>query len=243
MTPVGEPILDFSRRSRARELMDDEEVTAEDFAACLRDLDTVNTVTLARPPTLRWLERLRRRTKLQRLTILDVGFGHGDMLRAIRAWARGRGVEADLIGVDLNPWSAQAARAATPAEDRILYHTGDVFDFEPDRPVDVIVSSIFAHHLDDDQLTRFLAWSEARAIRGWFVNDLHRHPIAYHGFKWLARAARWHRFVQHDGPVSVARSFVRADWERQLAAAGIPRGAAEIRWHVPFRYCVGRVKP
>ncbi len=39
--------------------------------------------------------------------------------------------------------------------------------------------------------------------------------------------------------VSVARSFRRADWQRLLAEAGV---AAEIRWRLAFRWCVGRLK-
>ena len=39
--------------------------------------------------------------------------------------------------------------------------------------------------------------------------------------------------------VSVARSFRRADWQRYLAEAGLQ---GEIRWHLAFRWCVGRLK-
>ncbi len=85
----------------------------------------------------------------------------------------------------------------------------------------------------------FLRWMERHARHGWFVNDLHRHALPYHGFRLLARAMRWHRFVQHDGPVSIARAFRRAEWQRLLAEAGVP---GEVRWVFPFRLCVGRLR-
>ena len=50
---------------------------------------------------------------------------------------------------------------------------------------------------------------ERHARHGWFINDLHRHPLPYHGFRLLARVMGWHRFVQHDGQVSIARAFKR----------------------------------
>ena len=90
-------------------------------------------------------------------------------------------------------------------------------------------------------MVRYLRWMEASAARGWFVNDLHRHWVAYHGFRALSTAAGWHRFVRHDGPLSVARSFRRAEWHDLLRRAGLA-GVAEVRWHVPFRFCVGRVR-
>ncbi|KAA2237000.1 methyltransferase domain-containing protein [Salinarimonas soli] len=231
---------DFASRSTQPELMDEEGIAYEDFRACLRDLAVVNTVTLARPPTLAWLKRATR--GMSRFTLLDVGFGQGDMLRTILAWSRRNGIKADLIGVDLNPWSAAAAREATPQADGIEYHTGDVFAFEPQRSVDFVVSSIFTHHLPDDALVRFVAWMEGRAGRGWFVNDLHRLAFPYYGFALLARLARWHRFVQHDGPVSIARSFRPEDWQRAVTGAGLPLDAVEIRPVFPFRLCVGRLR-
>jgi hypothetical protein len=81
---------------------------------------------------------------------------------------------------------------------------------------------------------------EATARKGWLVNDLHRHPVAFYGFMALSTLAGWHRFVRHDGPVSVARAFRRADWEKLLKAAGIE--GATIQWKLMFRYCVGVIR-
>jgi len=233
----------FAARSTEPELMDGEHVTAAEFAACLANLARVNTVTLARPPTLRWLERATAGLRPgDSFTLLDVGFGEGDMLRAVHHWATRRGLVPMLSGMDLNPRGAPAAAAATDAAMQIDYRTGDVFAAALVPPPDFIISSLVTHHMRDDEVVRFLRWMEATASRGWFVNDLHRHWLAFHGFRLLAWAARWHRFVRHDGPVSVARSFRRSDWVRLLAAAGIDRSRVTLRWLVPFRLCVGRIK-
>jgi len=231
----------FAERSPETEMMDGDRVTAADFAACLRDLATVNTVTLARPPTLRWLDAATAAMNPgDAFTLLDVGYGEGDMLRAIHGWAATKGFRARLIGVDLNRRSEPAARAATDRMLGIDFRTGDVFDFDPATPVDFIVSSLVTHHLTDRQVGRFLMWMEAKAVRGWFVNDLRRHWFAFYGFTALAAVMRWHPFVRHDGPVSIARSFVPDEWERVLAVAGITE--ATVAKVFPFRLCVGRMK-
>lgn len=223
--------------------MDDPAVDEATFRACLADLAKVNSWTLARPPTLGWLERATRGwPRGSRFTLLDVGYGHGDMLRAIHRWATRRGLQPELIGVDLSPWSAPAARAATPPGMAIDYRSGDVFEASFDRPIDFIVSSLVTHHLDDEQLVRFLRWMEANAAKGWYVNDLHRHALAYHGFRLLSAAMRWHAFVRHDGPLSVARAFRRDDWERLIARAGLDRSTLSLRWRLPFRLCLGRIR-
>jgi len=236
-------VRSFSARSAEAELMDDAAVPREEFEACLRDLARVNVLMRAHRPILAWLERAARDLGPgDRLSVLDVGFGQGDLLRRIHAWCAGRGLRPDLVGIDLSPWSAAAARAATAPGTEIDYRTGDVFGFRPERPPDLVVSSQFAHHLPDDAVVAFLRFMEGTARRGWFVSDLHRHPVAFWGFALLARAARWHRFVRHDGPVSIARAFRRGDWERLVRRAGLEPAAVEISWHVPFRLCVGRLR-
>lgn len=232
--------MDFSQRSAESEWLDDPDVDPALHAACLDDLAIVNTVTLARPPTLSFLRRAARRLPGgATLSVLDVGFGQGDMLRRVARWGARRGQTMRLEGVDLSPASAQAAGRVTPPELPITYRTGDVFD-EPPASVDVVISSLFTHHLSDDEVIRFLRWMDQTARVGWFINDLHRHPLAYHGFSALALVANWHWIVRHDGMVSVARAFRRRDWERLLHEAGISQ--ARVRWHVPFRFCVSKFR-
>jgi 2-polyprenyl-3-methyl-5-hydroxy-6-metoxy-1,4-benzoquinol methylase len=229
--------MDFSRRSTLEELMDTEAVDAAEFGRCLGDLRIVNIVTFGRWPTLRWLRRAT--DGMDSFSLIDVGFGHGDMLRAIARWAAKQGKRADLSGIDLNPSSEIAARAATPPDMQITYHTADVFSFAPAAPPDFIVSALMTHHLSDAQVVEMLRWMDRTARRGWFISDLHRSRIAYWGFRTMAAVSGWHRFVRHDGAVSIARSFRRADWTRYLAEAGVE---AEIVWRFPFKYCVGRLK-
>lgn len=233
----------FAVRADTAELMDGDGVSHAEFCACLTDLAKANSLTLARPPTLAWLARASQSLPPGRgFSLLDVGYGYGDMLRAIYAWAARRGIRAELVGIDINPRSAPAARNATKPTFEIKYLTGDAFTYAPAASPDFIVSSLVAHHMSDAELLRFLVLMESASGRGWFINDLHRHPIAYYGFSALARLAGWHPFVRHDGPVSVSRSFRRKDWERLLMDAGISADAVTIEWRFPFRLCVGRIK-
>jgi 2-polyprenyl-3-methyl-5-hydroxy-6-metoxy-1,4-benzoquinol methylase len=232
--------MDLSHRSALPELMDDPATSAEDHARCLHDLAAVNRVTLTHRPILRWLARATRELPPDRpVAILDVASGEGDLLRAIRRWAERRRRAVRLEGLDLNPRSAVTAAAQTLPGMDISYRTGDVFDHAPDPPPDFVVTSQFTHHLSDADVVRFLRWLEAHAACGWFIADLHRNAFAYHGFGLLAKVAGWHPIVRHDGMVSVARSFRRAEWQRYLAEAGVP---GELSWRLAFRWCVGRLK-
>ena len=222
-------------RAEAEELMDADDLDPATYAAVIGDLARVNAVTLAARPTLAFLDRLPRGRTLR---LLDVGFGDGDMLRRIARWAARRGIDAELVGIDLNPRSAPAAAAHTPAGLPIRYLTGDYADLAG-QGWDAIVSSLVAHHMSREQLVAFFRFMDAEARAGWLVNDLHRHGFAHAGFPLLARIARWHRIVRHDGRLSIARSYRPGEWPPILAEAGI--ADARVYRAFPFRLCVERL--
>lgn len=235
-------MVDLSVRSRQPELMDGDDVSQGQFTACMVDLAKVNTVTMSRPPTLSFIYRALSSLPADSCpVILDVGYGAGDMLRAIRKRCDTMGLKARLIGIDLNPRSKIVAGELTPPKDNIEYRTMDLYNWSDGEPVDLVISSFVTHHMDDGEIVKFLRWMEQRARLGWFINDLHRSSFAYHGFRLLSTLAGWHPFVRHDGPLSVSRSFRREDWLALLEQADIADAAA-VEWKFPFRYCVTRPK-
>jgi SAM-dependent methyltransferase len=232
-------MISLAARTIAEEQMDAPDLPAETYRQVLADLAKVNRATFSSRPTLSFLKRAlgeRRRLKL-----LDVGFGQGDMLRAIAHWAGKRGLAADLVGVDLNPNSEIMARAVTNPAAPIRYLTGDYHD-QAGNGWDFVVSSFVTHHMTPQQLDDFLRFMERESAMGWLVNDLHRHAFAYHGFPLLARIAGWHRIVREDGQLSIARSFRAAEWHALLAQAGLAGSGAQVVRRFPFRLCVERIR-
>ena len=227
-----------SLRTRAleEEQMDDPALPPDEYDKVLADLGRVNRWTFAARPTLSFL---RRGTKgMPRFRLLDVGFGEGGMLRLVGRWAKRAGIEAELIGVDLNPKSESAARAATPPEVPIEWRTGDYRDL---GRFDFTISSLVAHHMSAEELRTFLVWMEANSGRGWLVNDLHRHSLSYLGYPLLARLLRVHRIVREDGQLSIARAFRPGEWPTILREAGVA-DVARVRRYFPVRLCVERLR-
>ncbi len=231
---------DFSKRAQLTELMD-EPCSREELRACLRDIARLNRWLMASRPLLCWLDAVVAAPGAQipdqipdkePLRILDVGCGYGDGLRQIEQWAKIRGLAVELTGLD-----------ASPAESRIRWIGADVFAYAPEKPVHLVVSSLFTHHLDEADVVRFLEWMERHAVLGWFISDLSRAAIPYHFFQFFAKVAGLHAFVQHDGAASIARAFVREDWQRMCAEAGLHNGAVSIRGARPARLCIERRKP
>lgn len=227
----------LNRRRQGGELMDDPTLPAETYRAVLADLTKVNRHTLAYRPTLAFLGRAVGQRRA--FSLLDVGFGNGDMLRRIARWAAERGIEARLTGIDLNSRSGEIAEAAAPPASQIRYLAGDYAELAG-VGFDCVISSLVAHHMSEAELVTFLQFMEAEAAAGWFVNDLHRHSLAYYAWPSLAAAMRWHPIVRADGRTSIARSFRPAEWHALLARAGIAH--ARVARAFPLRLCVERLR-
>jgi hypothetical protein len=119
----------------------------------------------------------------------------------------------------------------------------DVFEYSSQEPIDLVVSSLFTHHLAEEDVVRFLAWMEQHATIGWLINDLSRNAVPYHLFRMFSKLMGLHPFVQNDGPVSIARAFWPEDWRRMCEAAGVAEDDVSIRGYTPGRLCVMRRKP
>jgi 2-polyprenyl-3-methyl-5-hydroxy-6-metoxy-1,4-benzoquinol methylase len=226
----------LAARLVADELMDDPALDVVTYHEVLADLAQVNQLTFAYRPTMAFLRSAARGRK--RLSVLDVGFGDGDMLRRIARWAARHDLDAELTGVDLNPRSkaaAEAKRSALP----IRYFSGDYAGLAGEG-FDCVISSLVTHHMTSDQLVAFLRFMEREAAVGWFVNDLHRHRLAYEVWPLLASAMSWHRIVRLDGHTSIARSFRPDEWRALLAREGLEQ--ARVRRWFPFRLCVDRFR-
>jgi 2-polyprenyl-3-methyl-5-hydroxy-6-metoxy-1,4-benzoquinol methylase len=236
------PSLDLTHRRDEAEWLDGADVSPADLERVLRDLAMFNRIFLGHYPLLRWLgHAVRAAGNGARLTLVDVGCGYGDLLRAIRRWSQRRRVDLNLLGVDLNPETIRIARAATDPADRIDFQAVNIFELASTTPIDLIISSLVTHHLSDHEITEFLRLMEKTARRGWAVCDLQRSRFLYHFIGLASRLGRFHPMITHDGQISVARSLTYAEWEQRIAEAGISSTDASLRWFF-FRFLIGRLR-
>jgi SAM-dependent methyltransferase len=242
---MSEPVrqrLDFRRRSHEQEWLDRDDIDPAQLRAVLRDLARFNRAFFGHSPILKWLGCvLGGERNGSGPTILDVGCGYGDLLRAIRRWSNKRNLKPTLLGVDLNPETIRIAREATDQADQIDFAVMDAFDLPQGRRFDIIVSSLVAHHLSDEKLRDFLVLLERSSTRGWLIYDLQRHRLLYAVIGAASRLARLHPMVTKDGQISVMRSLTRKEWMDRLAAAGIALSDVKIRWFL-FRFVIERWK-
>lgn len=198
----------------------------------MQELDFINTWLGGHQITLAGLRRLTGDRK--KLTVCEIGCGGGNNLAAIYRWCTRKGIDVSFIGIDINHDCIRVAK-----EERGLPCTWIASDYRAvqfDERPDIIFSSLFCHHFHERELIGQLQWMHTHAKRGFFINDLHRHPLAWHSIRLLTRLFSKSYLVKNDAPLSVARGFVKKDWDQLLNSAGMTTFSVEWKW--AFRWLV-----
>jgi hypothetical protein len=68
------------------------------------------------------------------------------------------------------------------------------------------------------------------------MNDLHRHPLAYHFIRIVTKLFSSSVFTKNDAPLSVLRSFRKNEWMKFCQNAGLKNYT--IQWKWAFRFVV-----
>lgn len=227
-------MIDLSHRHNTKELMDRDDIPFADMAITLKELDLINTRLGGHAITVSGLQQLVKNKK--EITVCEIGCGGGDNLRVIHRWCQQHGVDVSLVGIDINQECIRFAgqrNAGLPA--KWICSDYAIADLSSQKP-DLIFSSLFCHHFTDDELVRMMKWMSANSSTGFFINDLHRHPMAYYLIKYITRFFSRSYLVKNDAAVSVSRGFTRADLQKIFNRAGLPQ--PRISWRWAFRWLV-----
>ena len=183
--------MDFSVRSYEKELLDRNDIPFADIKRNMQELDLINAKLGGHKITLEGLNAMIKRTKNKnklgkKLSILEIGCGGGDNLRVIKNYCEKKNIPVRLSGVDINPHCIEFARSRKKNEG-IEFISSDYKLTNPSPKPDIIFNSLFCHHFTDKEMMEILAWMKEHSKVGFFINDLHRHPLAYYSIKWLTR--------------------------------------------------------
>ena len=229
-------ITQLSKRSYQKELLDRDDIPFADIRRNMLELDIINTWLGGHAISISGLRRLISSRK--KVSICEIGCGGGDNLRVLVRWCRRRNIRVKVTGIDYNAHCIDVAREKWREGDAHWIHSDyRLVVFGEEKP-DVIFSSLFCHHFTDEELVFQLIWMERNAGGGWFINDLHRHFIAYHVIRWLTKWFSRSYLVKNDAPLSVLRGFSRREWQELLRQANI--GDCRIQWKWAFRWLISK---
>jgi SAM-dependent methyltransferase len=229
------------RRHLRPEWMDQPDLDEGRHRDALRGLERINRWSGSARILWPALARLAGETPGRPCRVLDVATGGGDVPRALGRRARRAGVPLTLAGCDVSPIAVAHARHKA-AEERaaVTFFALDVLR-EPLPPgYDAVISSLFLHHLSEEQATALLR-RMADAARLVLVNDLVRsrtgYLLAWVGTRVLSRSP----VVHLDGPRSVEGAFTPGEALALAEEAGLTGATVCRRW--PCRFLLSWRRP
>ncbi len=194
----------FQYRSLKPERLDTGDYTPDEYAKWHREMWFIHRIFGEMRAMRGSLIKELRGNEAKRVTILDVGAGSGELLRQIRRSVPEK--ELLLVGAELSQNAARAIKnGSAVGEVQSIQSNALKLPFADDA-FDYIFSSLFLHHLTDEQAVTLLLEMSRVARRNFFVIDLHRHPIAYYFYKIVSRLFL-QQFTREDGALSILKSF------------------------------------
>ncbi|MEO6721482.1 MAG: methyltransferase domain-containing protein, partial [Ferruginibacter sp.] len=170
------------------------------------------------------------------VTVCEIGCGGGDNLKAIEKWCIKHNISVSFIGIDINASCIEFSQQQYPdLNAEWICSDYKYANFQDSKP-DIIFSSLFCHHFTDDEIISMLQWMKQNASKGFFINDIHRHLLAYYSIKIITGIFSRSYLVKNDAPLSVTRSFKLGEWKRLLQEAGISNFTVDWKW--AFRYLI-----
>jgi len=230
-------MIKLSERSYKKELLDADNIPFADIRQNMKELNTVNTLLGGHAITIAGVkEFIKKNCPENNISICEIGCGGGDNLSAISNWCKKNNTNVSFTGIDIKKECIESATQQYPSLN-VNWITSDytLVDLTANKPT-LIFSSLFCHHFTETELVNMIGWMKQNSHKGFFINDLQRHPLAYYSIKLLTSLFSKSYLVINDAPLSVARGFKKKEWKNIFASAGITEYS--IKWKWAFRYLI-----
>ncbi len=212
------------------ELLDDPGLSAAEVKSALAALERLNIIS--RGAGILWAEikKLARAQPQQRLRILDLACGGGDVARALLNKAKRAEVLLTIAACDINARSLEyARRRAEAAGVHPHFFLLDALRDPLPQGYDVVMCSLFLHHLKEHQAVALLERMANATKRLLLVSDLQRNArnyvLVWLGSRLLSRSP----VVHQDAVLSMKNAFSRPELADLARRSGLKNFSLHTR--------------
>ncbi len=219
-------------RTLLPELMDQPGLDARLHAQALRGLARLHRLRRTTPLLWRFVRSFCSAERVTR--VLDVACGGGTIACELQQQTARAGCRVEIVGCDISPTAVEFARqGASPAalqSQQLQFVVADVLAGELPGPFDVVICSLFLHHLTEPQIVQLLQKMRAVSTQAVVIDDLQRSRLGY----WLTWAgtrlvSRSH-IVHVDGPQSVDAALTATELQQLADRAGLTEARISTHW-------------
>ena len=210
--------------------MDRPQPISPELLSDLRNLRILNRYSgsyrLIRYFLRRWIDRD------DRVRILDLATGSGDIPRLVVEFARKAGGQVEIDAVDLQASTIEIARQLSAGFPEIRYHCADIHHFGDENSYDIVLFSLALHHFSCDQAVALLRRCRSLSRGKVLVADLCRSSVC----ETRRRFADRHGFSRGDDSQRRARLGRALLFLPRTRPSRVPGWLARL-WPSPLSFC------
>lgn len=174
----SEIIPKLSARARTAEAMDDPTLPADHLRDVLSSLGRIHSLSRTAHSLWRQIRPWCLRRTASAVRVLDVGCGGGDILFRLAAFAKREGLGFHGVGIDNNPVAVEFASQRSLRGSGLHFSTQTAQEV-PLAEFDVVLSTLFLHHLESAELSAFLTRLAEESSGLVLLHDLARSRSGY----------------------------------------------------------------
>ena len=212
------------KRVPIAELLDSDRGTPDEVAGSLADLCLINRAFGGISTASRLIERIVQTCSCQRMSILEVASGRGEVQKVVQKRLKRSAIDLDVTFLDRAPSHLNGSSPAVVGDAVALPFCAGSFD--------LVSSTLFMHHLMPDGVRQFVGEALRVCRIAVLINDVIRHPLhlalVYAGLPLFRSRLTW-----HDAPSSVRQAYTLP--EMRSLITNTPAARIETSQHFLFR--------
>lgn len=144
-------------------------------------------------------------------TLLDIGFGGGDVPIKLAKWAKKDGIDLQITAIETDERAYNFAREIDSPNQVTFKHCSSSDLVAESATFDFVISNHVLHHLSENQTTEMLDEANSLASQKAIFNDIERSDLGYALFTAFARMLFRKSFIVADGLISIKRSYTKSE--------------------------------
>ncbi|MEM0925943.1 MAG: methyltransferase domain-containing protein, partial [Planctomycetota bacterium] len=167
--------MNLQRRHRQDEWMDDPDLAEDLHHGALRGLSRVNRMSGVSRSLWKLMHPWINEHPERPIRVLDVACGGGDVAIGLKRLSQRKNVELEITGCDISPRAtAYATNLASQSGLSVEFQCRDVLAEALPGSYDIVYTSLFLHHLEEDSLRSILRSMKRVARHRILLSDLIR---------------------------------------------------------------------
>lgn len=147
----------------------------------------------------------------QEYSLLDIGFGGGDVSLKLAKWAERDGIRLQVTGIETDPRAFNYAEKLPTPDSVSFRHCSSTELTKENASFDFVISNHLLHHLNHDQTMQILNEAKKLSSQKVILNDIERSDLGYILFTLFARLIFRKSFIVEDGLISIKRSYTKTE--------------------------------